>query len=199
MTTRAVPVNKAAVTPPSRKRTRAKDIPPDKVGKGGNPALLTAALADRLIGTVVTGVPLDVAIAYVGIHRETLRRWRKRGDVALELKASVRNPTERRYADFVLRLDKAMAETTVLAQAGMRQFMLPSREGHEMSDTDKRLRLDAIKFYLGRREHRHYGSTVQTELSGPNGGPILSADMSGEEAWEALIEILGEPNGVEDE
>ena len=31
----------------------------------------------RLVEVVVTGVPLDVAIAYVGVHRETLRRWRK--------------------------------------------------------------------------------------------------------------------------
>ncbi|MFI5035399.1 MAG: hypothetical protein ACHQFZ_04260 [Acidimicrobiales bacterium] len=119
--------------------------------------------------------------------------------MALELKASVRNPTERRYADFVQRLDAAMAETTILAQAGLRQFMMPPREGQDMSDTDKRLRVDAIKFYLSRRERKHYGATVRTELSRPNGGPILSADMSGEEAWEAFIEIFGEPNGVDDD
>jgi hypothetical protein len=183
-------VKKAAATPPSRERRRTKEIPPDKVGKGGNTALLTTALADRLVSVVSTGVPLDVAIAYVGIHRETLRRWRKRGDRALELGAGRRSPTERRYADFVQRLDVAVSQMTVRAQATV---------GLIMSDTDKRLALDAAKFYLSRRERKHYGVSLNAEISGPNGGPILSADMSGEEAWEAFTQIFGQPNDVEDE
>jgi hypothetical protein len=206
---KTIPVKRAAATPASRQRRRTKDVPSDKVGNGGNSGLLTTTLADRLIGVVETGVPLDVAIAYVGVHRETLRKWRRRGDRALEISASRRSPTERRYADFVQRLDAAMAETSVLAQATLRRLImgprpLIDRETGErtpvpMSDTDKRIQADLVKFYLSRRERRHYGATVQAEISGPNGGPILSADMSGEEAWEAFTQMFGEPNDVDDD
>ena len=203
-TARAAPVKKVASKPPSRTRTRTKDIAPDKVGKGGNPGLLTAALADRLIGVIVTGVPLEVALAYCGVHRETLRKWRRRGDKALELSSTMRSPTERRYADFVQRLDAAMAETTVLAQAGLRMMMTPPREldpatgelrAVPESDTDKRLRLEAIKFYLSRRERKHYGANVQAEVTGQNGGSILDADLTGEEAWEIFVQLFGPPDG----
>lgn len=188
-TAKAVPVKKAASAQPRRQRTRTKDIPPDKVGKGGNTSLLTATLADRLIGVIQTGVPLDVAIAYVGVHRETLRKWRRQGDKALELSAGRRSPTERRYADFVQRLDTAMSSMTVRAQATV---------GLILTEPDRRLALDAAKFYLSRRERRHYGATLATEVTGPNGGPILSADMTGEEAWEAFVTMFGPPDDVDE-
>lgn len=173
------------------------------MAKVGNPGLLTNALADKLMQTVVTGVPLDVAIAYVGIHRETLRKWRRRGEKALELTASRRSPTERRYADFVTRLDTAMAETSVLAQATLRRLMmgprpLVDRETGEqtpvpMSDAEKRIQADMVKFYLGRRERKWYGPTLQAEFTGKDGGPILNVEMTGEEAYEAFIQTFGDP------
>jgi hypothetical protein len=166
-TATVAPVKKAASAQPQRSRIRTKEIPPDKIGKGGNTGLLTVALADRLIGVLKTGVPLDVAIAYVGVHRETLRKWRRRGDKALELRAGRRSPTERRYGDFVQRLDAALAETTVFAQEGLRMMMAPPQEldpatgelrAAPQTDADKRIQLEAIKFYLSRRERKHYGA-----------------------------------------
>lgn len=170
--------------------------------------LLTATLSQRLIETIETGAPLEVAIAYAGIHRETLRRWRRRGDVALEIGASRRSPTERRYADFVIRLDAAMAATTVLAQATLKQLISgpPPIVNHEtgeslpapMTDTEKRIQADMIKFYLGRRERNHYGATAPPEPNWANGRPNLNSDMSGQEAWEAFTEMFGDPSDVED-
>lgn len=208
-TLQAVQMKKSAATSPSRQRRRRKNIPPDKLGKGGNSGLLTATLSKRLVEVVVTGVPLDVAIAYVGVHRETLRRWRRRGDIALEISASRRSPTERRYADFVERLDAAMAATTVLAQATLKQLIVgpPPIINHEtgdslpapMTDTEKRIQADMIKFYLGRRERKHYGATAQPEQNWANERPILSPDMSGQEAWEAFTDMFGYPTEVDDE
>jgi hypothetical protein len=195
-TAKAAPAQRAASTPPSRQRRRAKDIPPDKVGNGGAVALLTLAVANRLINTVAAGTPLDVAIAYCGIHRETLRRWRRRGDQALEIPVTMRSQTERRYADFVKRLDATMAETTVLAQATLKKLIIGTAS---MTDTEKRIQADMIKFYLSRRERKYYGASVQAEMTGPNGGPVLSADLSGEEAWEALVAMFGDPAGDDDE
>lgn len=193
----------AAPPPPSRLRTRTKDVPPDRKQKVGNPGLLTNALADRLIQIVVTGVPLDVATAYVGIHRETLRQWRRRGEKALEINASRRSPTERRYADFVTKLDAAVSETTVLAQATLRRLIVGPRPTVDketgestptpMSDTEKRIQADMVKFYLKARERKHYGDSIQAEITGANGGPILTSELSGEEAWDAFVAMFGDP------
>lgn len=199
-------VKKKAAKSPSRQRTVTKVIPEDRVGKVGNTTLLTKVNADKLIEAVTTGVPLDLAADYCGIHRDTIRKWRRRGEKAIEMNARMRSPTERRYADFATRLGKAMSETSVLAQATMKRLIIGPRVrspetgeivAGEMSDTQLRIQADLIKFYLGRRERKHYGQNVQAEISGPGGGPVLTADLTGEEAWEAFVAMFGDPSDDE--
>lgn len=196
-------VKKKTVARKPRKRIPTKIIPEDRVGKVGNVTLLTKANADRLIEAVTTGVPLDIAADYVGIHRDTIRKWRRRGEKALEIQAGRRTPTDRRYADFAVQLQKAMSETSVLAQATLKRLIIGPRVrspetnemvAGEMSDTQLRIQADLIKFYLGRRERKHYGQNVQAEITGPGGGPVLTADLTGEEAWEAFVAMFGDPN-----
>ena len=165
-------------------------MPEDKIAKSGNTTLLTQANADKLIQTVSSGVPLDVATAFCGIHRETVRRWRRRGESAREINAGRRTPTERRYAAFATALDTAMASMTVRAQATV---------GLVMTESDRRLALDAAKFYLSRRDRKNYGATINAELTGPGGGPVLTSDLSGEEAWLAFTEMFGDPTAGDED
>ncbi|HEY5304561.1 MAG TPA: hypothetical protein VIJ86_10950 [Acidimicrobiales bacterium] len=207
-TAKAAATKKKAVTRTPRIRKITKAVPADKVSMSGNPGLLTAELADRLIETVAKGVPLDVALSYTGIHRETLRRWRRKGDRALEVSASVRSPTQRKYAAFVLQLDTAMAKVTVTAQETLGRLIEGPREldpvtgvlrPAPMTDTELRIQADLLKFYLSRRVRAHYGATISAEVT--NVVKPLEVGMTGEAALAAFVEIFGDAvdDGDEDE
>ena len=210
-TAKAVPVKKAASPKPARQRIRTTVKPEDRAGLVGAPGLLTKELADRLISVIETGVPLDVSLAFVGVHRDTLRKWRRRGSRALELKAGVRSENERKYADFCLRLDTAVASVIVAAQTTLKRLVtgpqLIDKETGEvvflpMSDTELRIQADLLKFFLSRRDRANYGASIRADVTAVVPGTPINADMNGEQAVQAMKEMFpawGVDDGDDDE
>ncbi len=49
----------------------------------------------------------------------------------------------------------------------------------KLDANDKRIRIDARKWMAGKLRPKRYGDKTQTEISGPNGGPIQHVDLSG--------------------
>ena len=128
--------------------------------------------AEQLIlAALRVGSTFDRAAAYAGIDSATLRRWRKRGELAARKKPSERSGTDNRYLAFCTALDTAMASPIVRAETLVVSTVnrgLPSTA----TDSDRRLALDASKFLLERRARSEYGRADSLELTGPDNGPI---------------------------
>lgn len=163
---------------PARKRTPSNEA--NRTGEWKKPDQLTVVVVDRLVTVLSNATPLATALAYCGVPASTFRDWRRRADKAAEIQPGRRNPTERRYVDAFARIDKAISETTVTATAIVRSSMLQG--------DDKRVALDAAKFHLNRRE-KEYQQTSRHELTGADGGAILTAQLDAAEAWQALVEL----------
>jgi len=99
----------------------------------------------------------------------------------------------------------AFAEQYTRARAS--QMEAYAEEIIEISDTETdvhraRLRVDTRKWLMGKLAPKKYGDRTRHELSGPNGGPIKTQDLSRftDEQLAALETILGstaEPGGGE--
>ena len=55
------------------------------------------------------------AASAAGVDESTLRRWRRRGEAALEVRPKQRTPEERHFARFCLATERASAEAVVQA------------------------------------------------------------------------------------
>ncbi len=154
--------------------------------------MLTEERAKALLDAVKTGAPLDTCAAFAGITREALRKYRRRGEKALEIAAGRRSPTERRMASFVGELDRALSEAAIRAQATVRQLMvLP--DGADAAT--KRVALEASKFHLTHRDPRNYSTQIRAEVTGADGGAV-EVDVSTDAAIDLLIPFLRE-RGIE--
>lgn len=94
----------------------------------GRPSKLTPALLTRLLELVRDGVPVDVAVTAVGVHRATFFGWAKRGREA-RAKAECGEALDaeaRRYASFVDDLEAARAQAEATAVEVVRTAMSSS-------------------------------------------------------------------------
>ena len=148
--------------------------------------MLTAEREKALLDAVRTGAPLTTCAAFAGITREALRKWRRRGERAMELAPGRRSPTERRYADFVGELDRALSEAAMRAQATVRQLMVLPPDADAAT---KRVALEASKFHLTHRNAADYSTQVRAEVTGADGGP-LDVDISTDAALDLLVPFL---------
>ncbi len=94
----------------------------------GRPSKLTPALLTRLLALVRDGVPIDVAVAAVGVHRATFFSWAKRGrEASAKAKGGeALDAEERRYAAFAEDLEEARAQAEATAVGVVRTAMSSS-------------------------------------------------------------------------
>lgn len=78
-------------------------------GRAGRPDKLNPAMQSRVCDFLARGHSVQVAATMAGIHYDTYRRWRKRGEAALQ------NGERGRFAEFYARTERARIE-------GMKQF-----------------------------------------------------------------------------
>jgi hypothetical protein len=83
----------------TRRSSRASDNPNRATLK----AKITPEIVEQITNAVRAGNYIDVAAAYVGVHRDTLYTWMKKGRVA----------TSGPYYEFVAKLDQALAAAEV--------------------------------------------------------------------------------------
>ena len=140
----------------------------------GRPSKLTPARADRLIQALRLGYPYASAAAYVGIHRDTLQNWRRRGAEALETATQDDNidplepgayqaehPDEQPYLDFFVASTRARAEAEGFYLSTLRKI------ADEGDDSD---RVRAATFMLERSFGYHRRDNLS--LTGADDGPV---------------------------
>ena len=141
---------------------------------------------DTLLNAVRMGNPLKTSCLFAGIDDSTLRKWRKRGETAQAVRPAARTPVERKFADFVTALDKALAEANVRAQLTVHKIM--TTDVDTASVEEKRLALQAAQFHLTHRDPANYSTQVRTEVTGRDGAP-LEVIASGMDVYEMLAKI----------
>lgn len=151
-----------------------------------------------LINAIRLGTPLATAALFADVDKESIRHWRRKGEDARKMAPSTRTPTQQRYVDFVVELNKALAEAALVAQRTVHSFMSKALNDPDnpVSVEDKRLALDASKFYLTHRDGKNYNPRV--EITGEDGGPVAVVS-GGIDVWEKMQAILKAERENDDE
>jgi len=186
------------------KKARPKKAPkkkiPVKAGeprKVGHPLMLDAERMEVLLNAIRLGTPLHRCCDFAGISRETLRQWRHRGEKALLIPPGKRNPTDRKFAEFIGALDKAIAQAIVQAQRTVHTLM--TQDVVRATPEQQRIALTAAQFFLTHRAPEDYNTKTTAELTGKDGGAIEVA-LSAEKAWEILQAVnSGKPIDLPEE
>lgn len=138
----------------------------------GAPTALNAARQQTIIDAIRNGATEKRASAFAGVHLDTIRQWRRKGEIALSKPARERGQTERKYADFVTALDKALAETAVMMQSVITGIAARglTRDGVEPSVEQQRISGQMATWWLSHRERDDY--TTRSEITGRDGAPL---------------------------
>lgn len=95
--------------------------------------------------------------------------------------ARAREAQAEHYLDEIIAISDDSMLDTEMGEDGV------ERTNHEVV-ARARLRVDTRKWAMSKMAPKKYGDRIQTELSGPNGGPIVTTSMSPEDAYKLLIE-----------
>jgi hypothetical protein len=139
-----------------------------------------------LITAVRLGNPFKTAALFAGIDETTLVKWRAKGKAALQLPSGKRNPTDRKFADFVVGFDKALAEANVRAQQTIHALMTMNLQN--ATPEQQRVALSAAQFHLTHRDPKNYSTQVRTEITGADSGPVDLALTNGEDVFKILLD-----------
>lgn len=152
-------------------------MPRSKNEGEGTPAKLTRRLIDDICKTVETGVYIETAAAYAGVHRSTFYDWLKFGRKHIETgKRSV-------YRELVQAVDVAVAKFEVGAMARLQEA------GGKVWQADA--------WRLERRLPDRY-QRRRIEHTGPEGGPIqMRIDISklSDEELDQLEQLIEKGRG----
>lgn len=140
---------------------------PKPKGTPGRKTKLTPERQAQIINAVRAGAYIETAAAAAGINKETLYAWLKRGN----------QEPNGIYAAFV----EAMHEAT--AQAEIRDVLTLSKAA---ADGDWR----AAAWRLERKFPKRWGTVNRTEISGLDGKPIQTIDVT-KLSDEQLAAIIG--------
>lgn len=167
-----------------------------------------ALSADRqkiLLDAITIGTPIVTSCLLAGVDDSTLRKWRARGEDALDVPSGKRSGTEHKYANFVTALGRALATASHQAQLTVtRNMTMPltrpevvrRADGTDeivqvpISVEERRLAQQAAQFHLTHRDPTNYSTQTRTEVTGADGGPV---EVSAEKAWALLQSVLGKP------
>lgn len=171
---------------------------------------------DLAIERIRTGIPIIEAAAGVGIRRQTIHEWRRRGVRARErhIAGEAVTEDEERMIRFADRCDQAEAEGFSIEWTRLGQLaagglvaertvvtIKTDADGKVVSRSEETQQSrtlpseSAIKFRLGVR----YGVRERVELSGPDGGPI-PVELAAAALTARLVELgrrSGRPGAVD--
>lgn len=135
----------------------------------GRPSIYSAEIADSICERLADGESLRTICLIDGMpSRGTVFRWLAQDDAFRDQYAHARQAQADTLADEIIDIaDDGINDT------------YENADGKEVVNQDviarSRLRVDARKWIASKLKPKVYGEKVSTELSGPNGGPIVTA------------------------
>ena len=159
-------------------------------GVGGRRPLYETdpALIKRLIEALKAGNYIDTACDYAGINQNTYYRWTKAGRNEADriARGEEPDPDKAAFLDLAEQIQQARAEATV------RNVMLIQTAARNGT-------WQAAAWWLERTQPAKYGRRLQTEVSGPDGGPVaVDVSVSPEALADRIASLLGEGDAGED-
>lgn len=136
----------------------------------GRPSKFTQALADEIAARLSKGEPLTVICSDAHMPEDrTVRRWQ---EVDAEFASDIADARARGF-------DAIAAECIAIAEDGSRDYApRENADGttYEAFNSEhvqrSKLRIETRLKLLAKWDPRRYGERTQTELTGPNGGPL---------------------------
>jgi len=152
------------------------------------PTSLNAQTQRRIIEAVRQGASLSYAAKASGVDSATLRRWRRKGEIALKIKPNERSADEKRYARFCTALERALCEVEIKACAVIVNAM--DIDFETASIAEMRLALRAATWFLVRRDPENYGNRPVASSEVASRPPAKEPTV--EEGWATLQAIFSE-------
>ena len=143
---------------------------------GGRPTALTKHVSSAIIEALKSGASMSDAAS-------TLRRWRRRGEAALEVRPKERTPEERTFARFCLATERASAEVVIQAHEVINNLIDIDIENASMEE--QRLALKAAIWFLVHRYPEEYSPNRRREPVEPKDN--RGDRVSGRDALAALL------------
>lgn len=105
----------------------------------------------------------------VGIHVSTVREWIATDKDLADLYARAKDEQMDYLADEIIEIADASENDTIHTENGA----IPNGEWINRS----RLKVDTRKWIMAKLKPKKYGDRVSTEISGPDGGPVVVTGM----------------------
>lgn len=140
--------------------------------KRGAPTKYTEALADEICDRIVNGQSLNKMCPEIGISIRSVWHWLEDYPDFLRKYARARSIQADVLADEILDISR---EKQVEVKYQGEDITL------DLSATivqDKKVRIDANKWYASKLAPKKYGERLDTTLSGPDGGPVQVAAVN---------------------
>jgi hypothetical protein len=139
-----------------------------KKGTLGRPTKLTPALQEKFVQAVREGQFFETACGLCGITYTAFREWMIRGA----------NEPEGIYHEFMLAVQEAEADSEAEANKKWQKFFAEDYR--------------AVRDWMDRRYGNRWSRKDRMEISGPEGGPIQTQDLSklSEEELASLAALL---------
>jgi len=150
---------------------------------GGRPTALTKHVSSAIIEALKSGASMSDAASAAGVDASTLRRWRRRGEAALEVRPKERTPEERTFARFCLATERASAEVVIQAHEVINNLIDIDIENASMEE--QRLALKAAIWFLVHRYQEEYSPNRRREPVEPKDN--RGDRVSGRDALAALL------------
>ena len=134
----------------------------------GRPTIYTDALGDSICERLMDGESLkSICSAEDMPHRSTVFRWIVANETFRDMYARAREEQAETMADEIVSIADEGETKVIMGNDGTSMVVFDST-----AVARNRLRVDARKWVAAKLKPRKYGDKVQTEISGPNGGPI---------------------------
>jgi hypothetical protein len=134
----------------------------------GRPTTYTDALGDSICERLMDGESLKSICAADDMpHRSTVFRWIVANETFRDMYARAREEQAETMADEIVSIADEGETKVIVGGDGASMVVFDST-----AVARNRLRVDARKWVAAKLKPRKYGDKLQTEISGPDGGPV---------------------------
>lgn len=156
---------------------------------GGRKPLLTPEVQAEFFNARAMGLSLERSAKLAGTTYTTIRNWRIQGEAALSTPANKRTPMDVKCLEFLKELEQIDNEWLRRCEIVLNLSMAPGQSRKtwdEATPEERREATATAKWKLSHQASTDYSTQARTELTGQNGGPVLSASMTGEQFADAM-------------
>lgn len=155
----------------------------------GRKPLLTPEVLAEFFEARGMGLNIKRSAELAGVSETSITNWRARGRTAMSKPASKRDQMDVKCLEFLRALEKIDSEWIRRCEVVLNLSMSAGtdRKTWDNATPDERREATATaKWKLSHQASTDYSTQARTELTGQNGGPILSASMTGEQFADAM-------------